>query len=68
MTQADLTVLDFTLLGEPEVLQVVPEDIAAPAENAPVSERIRLVNAHVGTVAEELATLHRAFLEEGLHQ
>ena len=68
MTKADLKVLDFTLLGEPCVLQVVPDAIAPPAENAPVSPRIRLVNAHVGTVAEELATLHRAFLEEGLHQ
>ena len=65
MTQAGLTVSGLTLLGEPEVLQVVPEAIAAPAENAPVSARIRLVNAHVGTVAEELATLHRAFLEKG---
>ena len=62
MTQAELTASDFTLWGEPQVVQVVPDFLAAPNDSAQFSPQIQVVNAHVDTVAQELTTLHQAHL------
>jgi len=62
MTQAELTASDFTLWGEPQVVQVVPDFLAAPNDSAQFSPQIRRVNAHVETVAYELTTLHQTHL------